>query len=179
MSTDREALLSYARVFVALTDAARRPEQIEEQLTSVQQWLDDEPDVRRFLGDPTVALPGKLKALDELLDGRVHTAVRGFLLMLVEEKVFHRLDSVVSACRQQLADRRGAGLGEVVTNRPLRDEQVAAIEEEVSRLLGRPTRLKSRTDRNIIGGVRVQVGDFVIDGTVEYHLDKARDHLLG
>ena len=67
--------------------------------------------------------------------------------------------------------RRRATLGE----RGRRSGSQAAL----ARQYGRPVHLNVVVDPEVIGGMRVEIGDDVIDGTVASRLDDARRRLAG
>ncbi len=62
---------------------------------------------------------------------------------------------------------------------PLSDADSRRLSEALSRQYSRPIHLNVLVDPTVIGGIRVEIGDEVIDGTVESRLDDARRKLAG
>jgi F-type H+-transporting ATPase subunit delta len=140
--------------------------------------LDSSDSLARFLADTTLDNEGKRRALDELLSGHVHPVLLHFLMLLIEQNelrrfknICHRFFDEVSAARRQVS-------GEITTACPLTPEQVKEVEREVGRILDRDVSLRVREDGGLLGGMRVKIGDFIIDGTVDARLDEMRRDLL-
>ena len=72
---------------------------------------------------------------------------------------------------------RDRAIAKVVVARPLTDEQAAALRSALSRQLGREIALQVSIQPEVLGGVRVSVGDEVIEGTVAGRLTDAARHI--
>ena len=58
-------------------------------------------------------------------------------------------------------------------------EDAQRLQDALARQYGRPVHLNVVVDPEVIGGIRVEIGDDVIDGTVASRLDDARRRLAG
>ena len=65
---------------------------------------------------------------------------------------------------------RGGGLTEAQRSR---------LSAALQQVYGKAIQLQIVHDEDVIGGLRVQVGDEVVDGTVLRRLDEAKRHLAG
>jgi len=171
---DNEAL---ARGLLALADAAGAGTLVERELGELAEWLSRNEEWRRFAADPAVQPRGKAEALDRLLRERVHPVLRHTVLTLLELEGLDRLPGVTKAYFAARAAQVGAADGELVASVEPTPEQVAAIRAEASRLLGRPVSLRVRVDARLLGGLRLQVGDIVIDDTIDSRLEAYRRQL--
>ena len=61
--------------------------------------------------------------------------------------------------------------------RPLPAYQMAELGEQLRRLYGQPVDMAEHVDPSVLGGVRVELGDDVIDGTVATKLSEAQREL--
>lgn len=62
---------------------------------------------------------------------------------------------------------------------PLSDGQKQRLGAALAKLYGRPMHLNLDVDPEVIGGIRVQVGDEIIDGAVADRLEDARRRIVG
>ena len=67
----------------------------------------------------------------------------------------------------------------VITATPLSDDQAARVARGIAQRYGRDITVNRVVDPSVIGGVRVQVGGDVIDGTVATRLADLRLQLAG
>ena len=168
----------YAEALVLLGEGAGDLVRVEKDLAAAMDFLERTPEVRRFLRDPRVSGEGKATALGQLLRQDLHSVVIHFLLILQEQGGLSSLPDIAEAFFQRVSVRKMKASGELVTARPLSEGQVAAIERETGRVLGKDVRLRVRVDPTLLGGLSVRVGDFVLDGTVDRQLEQFRAVLL-
>ena len=140
------------------------------------------PRARARAGQPSSATPTAKGALIEtLLGGRASDAT-------IAHRLVPRAAARVSAASRQLlsqamdivADQRGSIVATVTTAAPLNAGAVRALERGRSRsATARRSRLNAVIDPSIVGGLRVQIADDVIDGSVAARLTDLRQRLAG
>ena len=78
-----------------------------------------------------------------------------------------------------VADQGGSALATVTAAAPLNELQLSRISGLLEKNAGRPVRVTTVVDPSLVGGVRIQIGDDVIDGSVRARLDDLRLQLAG
>jgi F-type H+-transporting ATPase subunit delta len=79
----------------------------------------------------------------------------------------------------QAAIRRQKIVAVVKTAVPLTAEQLERLTGSLGRIYGRGVSLHVEVEPSVLGGIRVQVGDEVIDGTVAGRLEELRRRMAG
>jgi len=169
---ERLGVVSVARS--AGGDAGR----LEDELFAFGQVLQDNPQLRDAISDPARSRDDKARLLDTLLDDKVLPAT----IALVQQSLSgsYRTVSVALADYQKVAaDVRGESVATVRVARPLADNDRTRLTDALTRAYGRQIHLNVVVDPDVIGGMRVEIGDDVIDGTVSSRLDDARRRLAG
>jgi F-type H+-transporting ATPase subunit delta len=163
---------------VMAADRAGEADRLEEELFAFGQLVNGNPDLRDALSDPARASSDKQELLRGLLEGKVTAGT----LRLAQQSTrgSHRTVTVAIDEYQKVAARHRQRLVALVTvARPLDDGQAQRLADVLSRQYGRPVHLNTLVDPDVIGGIRVEIGDEVIDGTVASRLDDARRRLAG
>ena len=62
---------------------------------------------------------------------------------------------------------------------PLTEDQTARLKRSLNRIYGREVSTHLEVDGSLVGGIRVQVGDEVIDGSVAAQLESLRRRMSG
>ncbi len=169
---------AYADALLSLADAADIVDCVEQELADAVDLFGNNSELRRFASHPQIQMQGRSRGLDELLEGKVHAVLRHFLLILLENGALRELPGIAKACHAEMAQRRQRSSGELVTATAIAPEKVALIEEETSRILGKRVHLKVRVDPQLVGGLAVHVGDFILDGSIENQLESIRGAML-
>ncbi len=168
----------YARALHGIAEANRCTEALSADLGHLVDFIRKTPSVRQFLSADDVTAPGKQNALLELLGGQLHPLLVPFILLLAAAGDIELLKPLATAFAATAAGETQTATGEIHSAVALSPEKLAAIEGEVSRTLNRKVRLQPHVMNNILGGIRVKVGDTVIDGTLDTQLEEARRLLL-
>jgi F-type H+-transporting ATPase subunit delta len=89
------------------------------------------------------------------------------------------LGQIIEAFIKLLARRRGELTAEVVSARPLNDNQRQTIERTLTGTAGRNVRLNLRVDPRILGGLQVKLGSRLVDASLATKLDRLRLAMKG
>ncbi len=118
----------------------------------------------------------KRQATEAVLSG-VRPMVRNMVDLLVARGL---VDAIPDACREyaELLDRQqGRQRVGLTTAVPLEPEEVERITAFVSGLIGREVVVTPHVDEAILGGLVIQIGDRLLDGSARARLDGLRDNL--
>ena len=80
--------------------------------------------------------------------------------------------AVIRAFRRLAADHRGETTAEVVTARPLNDDQLAALKQQLRARAGRDVTIDAEVDPDILGGIVVKLGSQQIDASIRTKLNR-------
>jgi F-type H+-transporting ATPase subunit delta len=178
VSSELPAVIEQLGVVALVRSAGARSDQITDELFALGRLIEANPELRGALADSSRAADDKLGLLRGLLDGKVLPAT----LTLVEYAVSSATGSVeraISDFQQVAADVQGELLATVRAARELSDDDQTRLREALGRQYARDVRLRVVLEPDLVGGLRVEIGDDVIDGTVSGRLDDARRRLAG
>jgi F-type H+-transporting ATPase subunit delta len=152
--------------------------QISDELFAVRRLVHDSAELRDALADPSRSVADKRDLLRGLLESQLMPAT----MRLVEQAVAGHDGPMVGALA--LAQRRAAAvLDQVVatvhTAKPLDDEVRKRLTEALGRQYDAHVHVDEVVDPDLVGGMRIEIGADVIDGTVQSRLDDARRRLVG
>jgi F-type H+-transporting ATPase subunit delta len=159
-------------------DRAGDGERLENELFTVGRAVADNEDLRVALFDPGRSAPDKQALVAILLEGK---ALPG-TIRLVQESLTERHSRVRQALRDYAriaADARQRTVAFVKAAAPLDDDARSRLADALSKTYGRTVHLNVEVDPAVLGGVSIEVGDDLIDGTIAGRLDDANRRLAG
>jgi F-type H+-transporting ATPase subunit delta len=163
---------------IAVVRGAKDGERISDELFAVRRLVDDNGDLRSALSDPARSAADKRGLLERLLEGKVQAAT----LLLVGQAVSGEhgaIDRALEDFQHLAAEAQDEKLATVRTARPLDDDERDRLVDALSQQYGSTVHLQVIVDPSVIGGLRVEIGDDVIDGTVSGRLEEAQRKLAG
>jgi F-type H+-transporting ATPase subunit delta len=150
---------------------------VSDELFAVAQMVDHDPGLRGALSDPARSDDDKEGLLAGLLDGKVQPAT----LRLVGQAV--RSDAPVGRALEDYqhiaADVQDEIIAIVHTARALSDAETKRLTDALGKAYDATVHLHVVEDPSLVGGLRVEIGDDVIDGSVSSKLDNARRRIAG
>ncbi len=153
--------------------------------TDIQNQLDDfgvawheSAGLREILLDPTFPAEGKISVLDKL-NARLGMGqqARNLIAVLIDHSRLDGFDEIIDAFRREMNQRLGISEVEVTSARKLDDAERRAVEAHVADLTKSRIIANFHEDSSLIGGVLVQVGSTVYDGSVRGQLDRLEEQL--
>ncbi|SFL87009.1 F0F1 ATP synthase subunit delta [Salibacterium qingdaonense] len=174
----RAAANRYAQALFELAKEKSMLEQIRSELDTVQEVFTENSGIPEVLEHPKVPVQQKETLLKNGFSGMSDMVQRTLLLML--EK--NRIDSVVHMIErfQHLVDEEWkVGHALVTTVKPLSDEERTMISETFAEKTGKNTLyIRNEIDSELIGGLKVDLGNLVFDGSIKGQLNRMQRRLV-
>jgi F-type H+-transporting ATPase subunit delta len=163
----------YAEALFAAAKESEHPETAHEveSILSILSTASEDPLVKVILDDPKVSDQEVVKILREVLPNRIPSEAEEFLKLVVGNGKFSAISEIARQYGLLLDKARGEAEVVIESPFPLNEKQleelVASLGKKFPGLTLKPTVV---LDKSLIGGVRVSVGDQVLDGTVKTRL---------
>ena len=129
--------------------------------------------------DTAAPVANRASLIEGLLEGRTSEETRRLVRQAVVAPRGRTFDRTIELYGQVAADRRSRLVATVTASAPLTEEQRGRLSAVLRRIYGHEVHLNVQLDEDIVGGIRVEIGDEVIDGSVLSRLDEARRRLVG
>ncbi|MBT0568420.1 F0F1 ATP synthase subunit B/delta [Williamsia sp. CHRR-6] len=161
----------------SIAEKAGTIETVEDELFRFGRLLYAQPQLSKLLSDHHAPVDGRLSLLGSVLAGRVDTTTDAVLTQTVRLLRGQPAAAAVTDLAEIAAARRGESVAHVVAAAPLTDDQRSRLTEVLGRVYNRPMSLQVELDPALLGGLRITVGDEVIDGDIATRLAKAAAEL--
>ena len=159
----------YAEAVFKLADAAGRLREWSQMLAALAVVAQDER-VLRAIRDPRLSDAKVAGLFISILTGKLTADAENFIRVLAENKRLELLPEIHSQYEALKNEREGVIEAEVQSAFSLSEAQVADLVQRLEKKTGRKVRTKVHIDQELIGGVKLLLGDKVIDGSVRAQL---------
>ena len=163
----------YARAVFELADGEGQVEAWGRRVSQVREVLSD-PDVARVLTNPTIATEQRMALVSDLFDGGEAT---NLAKLLIESDRVRDVDAIAEEFQRLADEAAGRVRATVTTAVELSAKDRDRVAEELSRRLGKQVHLDVLVDPRILGGLKLQYGDRLVDASVATRLQQLRRRL--
>ncbi|MEV5337852.1 F0F1 ATP synthase subunit delta [Streptomyces sp. NPDC052676] len=146
---------------------------VEDELFRFGRIVSSSTELRAALTDRKATAAAKGELLRSLLGGRAKATTERLVTRLVTAPRGRSLEAGLESLSKLAADRRDRMVATVTSAVPLSDPQKQRLGAALAKLYGRRMHLNLDVDPEVLGGIRVQVGDEVINGSIADRLEDA------
>jgi F-type H+-transporting ATPase subunit delta len=161
------------RALLKSAQTAGTLDEVEDQLFRFGRVVDGDPELRGAITDRTASLERRSALVDQLVGGKTApetTRLAKRALAARDRNFFRTLNGYIELA----ASTRDRVIATVRVARPLELQQRERLQNALARQIGREIALQEIVEPDLIGGIRVEIGDEVIEGTVSGRLEAVR-----
>jgi F-type H+-transporting ATPase subunit delta len=163
----------YARALFQVATERDQLDQIRDELGQFADALHDDRQLAVFFFSPYFSTEEKKSGLERAVLG-AEPAFMNFLEALIERHRMPVIFRIRSRFDEMWEDERRLLPVEVTSAVALDEETVRSIGDRVGEQTGRTVELSSRVDPDILGGIVLRVGNFVLDASIRNRLNQLR-----
>ncbi|MCP3902329.1 MAG: ATP synthase F1 subunit delta [Planctomycetes bacterium] len=171
----------YARSVYALAEAAGGMPKIFEVGTELEEICElarSDRSFQEFLASPIIDRTKRAESLRRIFRDRITDLTFRFLLVINDKGRLGHLEPINAAYDQLVQTAHGRIEVDVYTATEIDEEQTAAITERIKAALGKEPVLHPYRQPSMLGGIKLRIGDQLIDGSVATRLRRLRQDLL-
>lgn len=161
----------YAKALLLLAAEANQADAVLKELDGVRATIAGSSDLRAVLGSPVIK-PEKKGAVVKAVFPSSSDLVSRVIDLLAERQKLSLLPDIALTYIQLYNEANGIAEVLLTSAEPLTDELTLSVKTALERKTGKKVNLRSSVDPSLIGGITVQIGDTMFDGSVRHSLEK-------
>ncbi|MCO4094306.1 MAG: F0F1 ATP synthase subunit delta [Acidovorax sp.] len=149
-------------------------------LGSTAAWLDElaaiaaNPQLRQLADNPKVTADEVYAVVTGVARSALPDTAKNFLRTVIDNGRINALPEVASQFRALVNRRNGSSDAVVYSAFPVEAAALADVSSALEKRFGRKLNLSVQLDESLIGGIRVVVGDEVLDTSVKARLEQMK-----
>lgn len=169
----------YGEALFGLAAESGRLASVSEELEAVIEILNENPQYADLLAHPQLDEQEKTEVFDRVFEGKISSELTGFFHILLEKGRFRNLDAIWAYFHEKQLEHDRIGVAYVTSAVDLSDRQKKEIE---NRLLDTTDyvsmQMNYETDPALIGGLKIRIGDRVVDSSIQSKLNDMKAQLM-
>jgi F-type H+-transporting ATPase subunit delta len=174
-STEDDFVAGIERLGIrAVASSAPTSVSVDDELFAFSTAVSSNAELELALGSKLGSAEGKVALVTKLLSGKASPQTVAILRALLAQPRGRRIGELVRYASTVVAEAFNHTIATVTTASPLTTAQTDRLATALSARYGSTIRINQLVDPAIVGGMRVQIGDDVIDGSIATRLTDLR-----
>lgn len=159
---------------IARAESLGTLDDLEDELFRFGRIVESEPALRNALTDSSVPAQRKAELVDNLLGGRASDSTVRLVRQVVQHSRGRSPERSIAQLGKAVSDRRRRLVAFVRSAVALDATEKDRLARALAGIYGHDVQIKAEVDPSVLGGMTVQVGDEVVDGTIAGRLDRLK-----
>jgi F-type H+-transporting ATPase subunit delta len=140
--------------------------------------IGSDPRVSRTLANPATPIDQRWALAERLFGKTVQRPVLNLIGLMLRRGRIEELTRIAAEFRRLDNARQGITPATATSAAALTPDEIRAVTSRLEQLTGGSVELEVKVDPSLLGGLIVQVGDRLIDGSVRGRLERLRNQLV-
>lgn len=173
VSVSSVVLLRYAGAIADLAEESKSVAKIEKDFEDLRNMLNGSEDLRSVIKSKSISAEQQLAVMQDICEkAKLQKLTYNFLGVLVKNRRLSALEDIIEAFQKIIAKRAGRISVSVETADKLSAAQEKDIKSKIEKALGTGITIESKVTPEIIGGMIVTIGSYMVDDSVRRKIER-------
>ena len=164
----------YGDSLYALAEEENIADVLLSEMRDVDAIIKENPDYLRILREPSIAKTDRIKLIDDVFSGCIHTYLLNFIKILCENGTVNEFSACVHQFTLRYYEANGISEAYVTSAVELSDNQKENLRRRLEEISGRKIILNEKIDETMVAGLKVELDGKQFDGTVSGRIKSIR-----
>ena len=183
MSTNKsfstETSERYSRALFEVAKEAGDLEKIESDIKVFKSLLENSPEIKNFFSNPTQSINNQ-NNVNNLLSKKLSFSenLKNFFSLLIEKRRIFFVSKILDSFLKLCSRKRGEVKASLISSKELSNSELESISKDLSSSMGSVIKFDYKIDKELIGGLKLQLGSFMIDTSIKNKLKKFKQQMI-
>ncbi len=183
MSTNKsfssETSERYSRALFEVAYESKELDKIENDVKNFNSLLNSSYEIKNFIQNPTRSKNTQNNVIDLIANKLGFSKnLKNFFLLLIEKRRIFFVEKISISFLKLCSKKRGEVKASLISSKELSSTELDKISSELSKSMGSTIIFDYKLDKELIGGLKLQVGSFMIDTSIKNKLKKYEQAML-
>ena len=183
MSTNKsfssETSERYSRALFEVANESNELDKTENDIRNFQSLFNSSSEIKNFIQNPTQSKNTQnsvILLITEKLDFSKN--LKNFFLLLIEKRRIFFVKKIFESFLKLCSKKRGEVKASLISSKELSSKELNEISKDLSKSMGSTIKFDYKVDKELIGGLKLQLGSFMIDTSLKNKLKKYKLAML-
>ena len=168
----------YAKAFFEFSQEMDKVEEVYEDIRLINHVFVTNKELRTIICSPIIRFDKKIAIMDEIFKPRVHSIALQYLDLVLKKGRECDIDLICHEYEKLYKKSKNIVTLYIQSVETLQREVVDTIRQKIKDYLGKEIDTVEQINPNLIGGVRLQFNDYLLDASVQGYISKLRKELV-
>jgi len=183
MSTNKsfsnETSERYSRALFEVSKESNELEKAENDIKNFQSLYDLSLDIKNFFKNPTQSINQQIEVINLLSEKLGFSKnLKNFFLLLIEKRRIFFVKKISETFLKICSAKRGEIKASLISSKELSKSELGEVSNALSKAMGATLKFDYKVDKDLIGGLKIQLGSFMIDTSIKNKLKKFEQAML-
>ncbi len=183
MSTNKsfstETSERYSRALFEVANDNGELEKIETDIKNFKLLLKNSNDLKNFIQNPTHSKDNQINVIKLLAEKfNFSKNLKNFMFLLIEKRRVFFVEKIINSFLKLCSQKRGEVKASLISSKELSTAELENISNDLSNSMGSTIKFDYKIDKELIGGLKLQLGSFMIDTSIKNKLKRYEQEML-
>ena len=167
----------YAEAFFNIARESNKVDEYQQELELVVETIKKVENLEQYFAHLLIPVNEKKAVIDKIFAGKISPVTLNFIKMVVDKRREAYLSAITEQYIEMADEFRSIAKLDFITAVEVSKKEIQFLAEKLSASTGKKIQLRLQVDPTLIGGVRLRMGDQIIDGSVANKLQRIKEKL--
>ena len=169
----------YANALLSVAIENKKIDQYKTDLENLVYYYSTVPEFEPFINNPQVTREDKKKVLCKIIGEDSDIKFLNFVQILIDKERFKEIQDIFENYKVLANEYQNIILIKVTSAIKLENEEIEKIKEKYKEeYKGFNLEVENLVDKSILGGLKIQIGDKIIDATLKTRLSDLKEYII-
>jgi len=167
----------YAEAFFSIAREADKIDDYQVELEKVVQTINEVEGMKEYMAHLLIPAKAKKELIQKIFADQLSPMTMNFLLMVIDKRRESYLEFIYKEFVDMADETRNIKKAELFAAREVPEQELEELAQKLSTSTGKKVLLKLTVDPTLLGGVKIRMGDQIVDGTIAKKLQMLKENL--
>ncbi|HMA59915.1 MAG TPA: ATP synthase F1 subunit delta [Halanaerobiales bacterium] len=172
-----EIARQYSKALYEIGDEKDNLFELYDELKELNKLIKENENLSEALFHQRVLVEEKQRVFKRVFEDKLSDDIYKFMMLLIEKRRIYFLENIVAEFRKQVYKHENIITVEVTTAVEMSSETKDKLKAKLNEHVDKKIEMEEHCDPDIIGGMVLKIGDYLIDGSIKSKLESLEEQI--